>query len=170
MTPPLANSYWVIPGRLLAGEHPFGEDPLDAQQRFAALRGAGVNFFVDLTEIGERPAYHRLLHRTADYVRFPIVDSGVPADDGQMRRILTAIHEALLNERVLYVHCRFGIGRTGLTIGCFLADQGLSGKAALKELNRLWGQSRRSKEWPKVPQTSAQADYIRRWSGALKPK
>ena len=168
MDTPLANSYWVLPGNLLAGEHPFGEDPLDAQNRFAALRAAGIDFFVDLTEIGERPAYQRLLHRASNYLRFPIPDCNVPQDAAQMRQILTVIREALSRDRKVYVHCRAGIGRTGLVIGCFLAEQGEGGKAALKQLNKLWKKSARSKTWAKVPQTEDQAEYVRRWAALQK--
>jgi hypothetical protein len=164
MKSPLENAYWVVPARFLAGEHPFGEDPHDAQDRFAALREAGINFFLDLTEIGERPTYRRLLRRDVGYVRFPIVDCGVPAADGQMLQIQTAIRGALADNRSLYIHCRAGIGRTGLVVGCYLADEGLGGKAALTTLNKLWKQSARSKSWPAVPQTEEQANYIRRWS------
>lgn len=71
-TTPLANSYWVRPGRLLAGEHPFGESPTDAHDRLAALREAGIDYFIDLTEIGEMPNYRRLLSKWAEYVRYPI--------------------------------------------------------------------------------------------------
>ena len=164
MTLPLKNSYWVVPSRMLAGEHPFGDDPLDAQDRFAALRATGIDFFLDLTQIGERPTYNRLLHRNASYVRFPIVDCGVPAHDDQMRQIQANIRAALAEDRKLYIHCRAGIGRTGLVVGCYLADEGLGGEAALKKLNKLWQESERSKSWPKVPQNVEQADYIRRWS------
>jgi hypothetical protein len=161
---PLDNSYWVIPERFLAGEHPFGENPHDAQDRFAALRAAGIDFFLDLTEIGERPAYKRLLHRSASYIRFPIVDCGIPASDDHMRQIQAVIRAALADNRQLYIHCRAGIGRTGLVVGCYLADEGPDGKAALKKLNNLWQQSERSKSWPAIPQTDEQAKYIRNWS------
>jgi hypothetical protein len=164
MSQPLDNSYWVIPERFLAGEHPFGDDPHDAQDRFAGLREAGIDYFLDLTEIGERPAYQRLLRRTARYVRFPIVDCGVPADDGQMQQIQAAIRGALAAKRNLYVHCLAGVGRTGLVVGCYLAEEGLGGKGALTKLNKLWLQSKRSKRWPAVPQTEGQANYIRRWA------
>jgi hypothetical protein len=170
MKSPLQNAYWVVPARFLAGEHPFGDDPHDAQDRFAALREAGINFFLDLTEIGERPIYRRLLRRDVGYVRFPIVDCGVPADDGQMRQIQAAIRAALAAKRNLYIHCRAGIGRTGLVVGCYLADEGLGGEAALKKLNKLWQQSERSKSWAAVPQTDGQADYIRRWSELRKTR
>ena len=81
----------------------------------------------------------------------------------QMQQILSDIRAALSLGRCVYVHCRAGIGRTGLVIGCFLAEEEQNGKSALKRLNRLWRQSARAESWPKVPQTREQADYIRRW-------
>ncbi len=170
MTPissPLPNTYWVLPGRLLAGEHPFGEDPIDAHNRIAALREAGLNQFIDLTEFGERPNYRPLLPRHFDYVRYAIRDTEVPQDIALMRDIQLRIRAGLAAGRGVYVHCRAGIGRTGVAIGCFLVEEGLSGKAALKELNRLWQQCARSRSWPQVPQTDAQADYILKWSASL---
>jgi hypothetical protein len=82
--------------------------------------------------------------------------------------LLAAIRAALARNRRMYVHCRAGIGRTGLVMGCYLADELSDGKAALKALNRLWRQSERSAAWPKVPQTEQQADYIRGWPKAAK--
>jgi hypothetical protein len=160
---PLPNTYWVIPGRLLAGEYPGADDDTEARQRLARLHQAGVDSFVDLTEDGELPPYRHLLPKHADYLRVGIVDTGVPNNVGQTRELLAAIRAALARERRVYVHCRAGIGRTGLIIGCFLADEESSGKTALKTLNRLWRQSERAATWPKVPQTAEQAEYIQRW-------
>jgi protein-tyrosine phosphatase len=77
--------------------------------------------------------------------------------------LLSDIRIAVEAKRFVYVHCRAGIGRTGLVVGCYLADATGDGKAAIKELNQLWQQSERAKSWPTIPQTSEQADYIRRW-------
>jgi hypothetical protein len=163
MDRPLPNSYWVIPGRLLAGEYPGGTDFTDSRARLARVRDAGIDYFVDLTEEGELPAYRHLLPFHIKYLRSAIADCSVPSDGVQVQRLLADIRAALAAGRGVYVHCRAGIGRTGLIIGCFLADEESSGKTALKTLNRLWRQSERAATWPKVPQTAEQADYIQRW-------
>ena len=70
LDPPLPNSYWVIPGSLLAGEHPTGMDEAETRARLAALRQAGINYFIDLTEAGEVPEYSQLLRPEDEYLRF----------------------------------------------------------------------------------------------------
>ncbi len=162
MDRPLPNTYWVIPGRLLAGEHPGGDDG-ETRPRLARLQQAGIDSFIDLTEDGELPSYHHLLPKHTEYLRSAIVDTRVPNNVAQTQELLRTIRDALARQRSVYVHCRAGIGRTGLVIGCFLADEQDNGKAALKILNRLWRQSERAASWPAVPQTAEQADYIRRW-------
>ena len=97
------------------------------------------------------------------HVRSAIADTGVPNDVAQMRQILSDIRAALSAGHCVYVHCRAGIGRTGLVIGCFLAEDQRSGKVGLRRLNSLWRESARAESWPRVPQTSEQADYIQRW-------
>jgi hypothetical protein len=163
-SPPLPNSYWVVPGRLAGGEHPFGQSPADAHDRLARLRAVGIDTFLDLTEIDEMPNYRLLLPRRTQYWRRSVPDCAVPEEVTRMHDIQRLIQTALAQDRKLYVHCRAGIGRTGTVIGCFLVEQGRGGKAALQELNVLWRQSERSSSWPTVPQTQEQADYILKWA------
>ena len=160
---PLQNSYWVVPGRLLAGEYPYGADEADTRNRLQSLRDAGIDYFIDLTEGDERPEYRHLLPAQTKYLRSAIPDTEVPNDVAQMQEIQSRIRAGLLFGRCIYVHCRAGIGRTATVVGCYLGEQGLDGKAALKQLNRLWRQSARAQSWPKVPQTPEQAEYILRW-------
>jgi len=62
---PLPATYWVVPGRLLAGEHPGSQSRADTMDRLRRFLVAGVTCFVDLTEPGELPSYESLLTQVA---------------------------------------------------------------------------------------------------------
>jgi ADP-ribosylglycohydrolase len=169
-TLPLPNSYWVYPGRLLAGEYPGGATSEQTRLRLARLLEAGVDCFIDLTQPQELAAYRAELPAGVDYFRKPIPDHGLPGERARMAEILECLRDALRAGRRVYLHCRAGIGRTGMVAGCLLAERGLGGEEALAELNRLWRQSARSTQWPVVPETPQQADYVRGWTRAAAPE
>src|SRR5580704_5534746 len=112
-TPPLPNSYWLIPGRVLAGEHPGGASAEVTRERLGKLLGAGIDSFIDLTHKRELPAYEKLLPDGIEYLRRPIPDHGVLSDPKDMAALLAHIAGRLRAGRILYLHCRAGIGRTG---------------------------------------------------------
>jgi len=168
LEPAPPKSYWVIPGRLLAGAYPASADFSDSRAQLAQLQEIGVNYFVDLTEEDELPRYRHLLPFRVKYLRCAIPDHGVPPDIAPIKRLLLEMHAALASGRCIYLHCRAGIGRTNLIVGCYLAEQGDDGKAALKHVNVLWRRSGRAAVWPQVPETAAQADYVRRWPDLAK--
>jgi hypothetical protein len=161
--PPLPNSYWALPGRLLAGEHPAGVNDAATSRRVDLLLAAGVRSFIDLTWVGEMPSYAGLLPRKAVYRNLPIPDHSVPQEPARMREILQALDKALAGKDAVYVHCRAGIGRTGMTVGCWLRERGNAPEAALETLNRLWRQNARAARWPWIPETPEQEAYIRDW-------
>jgi ADP-ribosyl-[dinitrogen reductase] hydrolase len=166
---PLGNYYWVLPDQLLAGEHPCGATPELTRERLAALTAAGISCFIDLTEPHEMPAYADALPPGVLYHRRPIPDHGLPADAATMTAILECILAALRGGQRVYLHCRAGIGRTGMTIGCLLAEGGVGGEVAIEELNRLWHASPRARQWPSIPETDAQTAYVRSWSPRAQP-
>jgi ADP-ribosylglycohydrolase/protein-tyrosine phosphatase len=170
---PLANSFWIEPGRLLAGEYP-GQTGGEAgsastRARLDALLGAGITYFIDLTRAGELPPYdHFLPEARADdryviYVRRAIDDHGVPLSREAMAETLDFIDRALEVGHQVYVHCRAGIGRTNTVVGCWLRRRGLSGSAALERLNELWLGNARAASWPRVPETPQQARFVTDW-------
>ena len=163
MERPLPNSYWVLPDQLLAGEYPGGSTDAETQLRLEKLRHAGIDSFVDLTELDELVPYQHFLPQSVEYLRSPIVDHSVPNNVIQTQQVLDAIDSGLQRGKRLYVHCRAGIGRTGVIIGCHLVETQANGKKGLKTLNRLWQQSERARSYPSIPQTAEQADYIRHW-------
>ena len=160
---PLPNCYWVIPGRLLAGEYPGGDTPEETRERLDKFLEAGVGCFIDLTQPDELEPYDHALPAAVDYMRKPLRDHGLPAKREHMTDIQVCIDHALRSGQLTYVHCRAGIGRTGMAVGCFLVERGLSGAEALEELNSIWQQSQRSASWPHVPETDDQTRFVLEW-------
>jgi atypical dual specificity phosphatase len=167
---PHPNCYWLVRGRVLAGEYPGVRDPAALRQRVDALLDAGVTHCFDLThELESLPAYAATLERAGAArgvatrtQRFSVADFGVPSVNG-MRTTLAAIDEALLGGGVAYLHCRAGIGRTGTAAGCLLVEQGLSGEAALALINFKWQVVAKRDVAPHSPETADQRDFIARW-------
>lgn len=166
---PIPGSYWVVDNLLLAGPYPGDYDDRVARQQLQALLDAGIRVFIDLTEEGEWPEYESLLRSLArarrlnvQYTRASIADMGVPDDDG-LGTTLEAIRKSLDEERPVYVHCLGGLGRTGTVIGCWLAEQGHEGQAALDRLKEL--RQACTYRSSRSPQTEEQCEVVRRWKG-----
>lgn len=160
---PLEGSYWVEPGRLLAGPYPAAQTEEGTQARLRAILGAGVSVFVDLTEPHEYAPYMPLaleeagrLGRKLRHIRLPIVNFDVPQPD-HMLVILDTIDTALFAGEVVYVHCMGGIGRTGTVVGCWLVRGGQPAEDALSAIERLRGDGVES------PETPEQFAFVRGW-------
>jgi protein-tyrosine phosphatase len=167
------NSYWVVPGSLMAGEYPGDRDDRITRRKLADYLRHGLDAFLDLTEAHELAPYESRLYEVAAelevdcaYRRMAILDVDVPDQPGQMRAILDQIGEWRRQGRSVYVHCWGGVGRTGTVVGCHLVDDGLDGQAALDHLRLLWTRmsddKRRRK--PESPETGAQRDYVLNWN------
>jgi hypothetical protein len=166
---PIPESYWVEPGRLLAGEYPAQFDGEMTRKRIDALIQAGFNTFIDLTRTNETITYIRTLFDEAKlyevevkHQRFPIGDFGLPTPD-LMNSILDTIDAELQAGRKIYLHCWGGIGRTGTTVGCYLVRRGKTGSEALHQLAEWWQTVPKSHIHTRSPETREQAEFIRYW-------
>ena len=166
---PISESYWVEPGRFLAGEYPGHFEAEKARRRIDALIEAGFDTIIDLTRPNETTPYLRLLHDEAQayevevqYHRFAIGDFGLPTP-ALMKSILDRIEASLHAGRKVYLHCWGGIGRTGTTVGCYLVRRGLTGEEALRQLATWWRGVPKSRIHPHSPETPEQAAFIRDW-------
>ena len=164
---PPGGTYWVIPGRLLAGPHPLNMPGFYPEQSIDALISIGINAFVDLTGSNEIPgfSYLPLIQDRSDipdirYFNHPIQDFAIPTP-AVMRQVLDSIGNLLALGCNPYLHCMGGIGRTGTVVGCYLVEQGFTGEQALAQimilrqnLGRLWGSS---------PETDEQREFVLNW-------
>jgi predicted protein tyrosine phosphatase len=170
---PLADSYWVVAGLLLAGEYPGARNEAQARQKLDVLLDAGVRQFVDLTETGEYNLvpYWPLVQQLAAarglevaHCRLAIPDMSIPSTR-HMSTILDAIDGALAEGRPVYVHCFGGIGRTGTVVGCYFVRHGLDAERALAEI------ARRRADTPDgyrhSPETEDQRRMVQNWREKL---
>jgi len=166
---PIPESYWVEPGRFLAGEYPGKFTIETTRQRVDALLEAGFSTFIDLTKPHETIPYVRTLLDEARYYDievqhygYPIGDFGLPTPE-KMKQILNTLDEALQANQKVYLHCWGGIGRTGTTVGCYLVRHGKTGEEALKQLAEWWRTVPKSQIHVHSPETQAQVDFILKW-------
>lgn len=160
---PNVESYWVVPGKFLAGEFPGDFDENYARIKIKSLIETGVSAFIDITEEDEGLLPYNHLLSGQSYQRFPIRDGSIPQSPEKTIQIIDTIDDHIANNRTVYLHCWGGVGRTGLIVGCWLSRHGFKGKMALDRLHELWQQRSRSIQ-RESPETIEQQQYILDWN------
>ncbi len=169
---PYLNTYWVVHGRFLAGEHPTELDDDATITKLTALLDGGIRTFVDLTLPSEIKGYHHLLCTVADarrveitFRRIPNPDRGVPSVS-TLTSILDEIDCSASDQKPVFVHCFAGIGRTGTVVGCYLRRHRLAIKReVVAQIAKL--RSRMPCGRNPSPQTSEQVRMVENWDEAL---
>jgi predicted protein tyrosine phosphatase len=168
---PNANTYWVLPGRFMAGEYPRDAEEVSSRRKLSEYLRCRVRLFIDLTEQGESglQPYEPMLRSLADemevdvnYVRCPITDCSVP-DEATMTDILDRIDAALSEDKTVYVHCWGGVGRTGTVVATHLVRRGMRAQGALEQLARWWSTVEKNSRHPSSPENSLQVQFVRSW-------
>lgn len=172
---PFARSYWVIPGKLLAGCYPGDKNPKQAEVKLEGLLANGIRVVINLMEEYEfghdgEPfvQYEKTLKQMAkdngtevECIRMPIPDLTAPAPEF-MLTILDRIDQAISQEKPVFVHCWGGKGRTGTVVGCFLARHGkASGKDVLLKIGDLRKNDPTSHQ--ASPETDSQRRLVKYW-------
>ncbi len=158
--------FWVAGpwrGRLGILPRPRGGDWLTDET--AAWHAAGIDMVVSLLE-AEEEAQLVLEGEAAAaaangiaFRAFPIPDRGVPASRELVAELADNIVDALDAGRNVAVHCRQGIGRSGLIVGGVLMAAGKDVPAALAAIKESRGVD--------VPETEEQRDWLREFSSWL---
>jgi hypothetical protein len=172
---PFPRSYWVIPGKFLAGAYPGSDDPKEAKEKISALICSGIRSVINLMEEDEVNNNGELfspydetflqlgktLGLDLTFRRIPIKDLNIPSHS-DMNRILNEIDISLSRDRPVYVHCWGGKGRTGAVVGCYLVRHGLSGQEALEKIRDL-RRLEPTGHHPS-PETTKQRDLVISWA------
>lgn len=137
---------------------------LDAQMR--ALREAGFGALACLLEPAEAEemglAGEGEAARAAglDFIAFPIPDRGVPQGAEAAASLIAAIRAHLGEGRGVAIHCRAGVGRSGLIAAALLVSTGAEPGEAFETV--------RAARHVTVPDTSAQRVWLEANAGAFR--
>lgn len=152
--------YWVEgswPGRLAISPRPRGGEWLEDEIR--AWSQSGIDVVVslltcdemkdlDLNEEAELCRAHSI-----SFISFPIDDLSVPASRSEALSLVSAIERLLVEGHRIVIHCRGGIGRSGLLAASLLVSSGIEPEAALRQVSDARGFS--------VPETAQQIQWVR---------
>jgi hypothetical protein len=155
--------YWVDGpwlGKLALAARPRGGDWLEDE--IASWRRDGVDVVASLLTPEEEHDLDLKTERKQanaqgiDFLSFPIPDREVPSSEAEMTSALEKLEGSLASGKNVVVHCRQGVGRTGLVAACLLVSKGLAPDAAVSRLSAARGVA--------VPETPGQRDWIDRYA------
>jgi protein-tyrosine phosphatase len=151
--------HWVDgpwPGKLALAARPRGGEWLDDEM--TAWRRAGVDTVFSLLTHEEESDLD-IAHEAAqakthgmEFLSFPIPDRQVPDSESRLAKALEKLDKELGAGRNVALHCRQGIGRTGLVAACLLLTKGLDPETAVRRLSAARGTS--------IPETAEQRNWI----------
>ncbi len=155
--------YWIPgpwAGRLAISARPRGGDWLEDEMR--GWRNEGIDVVVSLLEpdeaadleLQEEP--QQVAAHGIEFVSFPIPDRSVPTSDVDAERLVSRLDATLARGKSMVIHCRQGIGRSGLIAAGLLIGRGVGAEMAVKRVSTSRGKQ--------VPETAEQERWLHRWA------
>ncbi len=143
MTPDL---YWIPGpwrGKLAVATRPRGGEWL--ADEFRSWKNVGLNSIVSLLEpdeatqlgLDDEASVARSLG--LEFISFPIPDRGVPGSGVDLLRLMAKVTAELAKGRTVAVHCRQGVGRSGMIAAAALITSGASARDAADMVGRVRG-------------------------------
>lgn len=152
-----------IPGTLAITPRPRGGDWLDDD--IAALAAQGVGVLVSLLradeqiELGLENEATACLAQGVEFIARPVLDLGAPIDSSAFVATVQGLAALLRAGKSVAVHCRQGVGRSGLLAVSIAVAAGVTLESAIEEVSTARG--------VRVPETAVQSDWLRRNVGQL---
>jgi hypothetical protein len=136
----LDNFSWVIPQKLAGSALPGGR--LSTVRPFLEsdireLTGQGVSCLVSLLRV------HPMLPQVCDehglcWLSYPIEDFGLPDDQRSFDSLITDLVGRIEAGGSVCVHCRMGVGRTGIVLACVVGRLfGIPGQQAIRTVRKV---------------------------------
>jgi len=158
--------YWLDeswPGKLAVSARPRGGDWL--KDDVASWSRSHVNAVISLLtpdeegDLALRDEAAEVRAHGMSFTSFPIPDRQIPTSEAKLSEVLEKAARDLSNGKNVLVHCRQGIGRSGLIAACLLVKKGMSPGAAIEVVSAARGVS--------IPETVEQRDWIEHYAAAL---
>jgi protein-tyrosine phosphatase len=158
--------YWLDgswPGRLAVGPRPRGGEWL--KDDVSSWKRAHVDGVLSLLTTDEeqdldlREEAGEVRAQGMSFVSFPIPDRQIPKSESKLAEALESVSRDLSAGKNVLIHCRQGIGRSGLVAACLLVKKGMSPSAATDSVSVARGIP--------VPETAEQRDWIDHHAAAL---
>jgi protein-tyrosine phosphatase len=155
----MTKLYWLdeaFPGRLALAARPRGGDWLEDE--VADWKRQGIDTVLSLLtpeeeqDLDLRSEVTETKRQGLDFLSLPIPDRQVPTSEAKFAAMLEKTTRSLLKGKNVLVHCRQGVGRTGLVAACLLIRKGMSPGAAVEKISSARGVS--------APETEEQRDWI----------
>jgi protein-tyrosine phosphatase len=151
--------HWVDgpwPGRLALSARPRGgewlEDEITAWQRFGVDTVFSLLTDEEETSLNIEGEASQVIAHGMGFISFPILDRQVPDSATGLAGALEKLDSELASGRNVALHCRQGIGRSGLVAACLLIMTGLDPETAVQRLSAARGSP--------VPETPEQRRWI----------
>jgi protein-tyrosine phosphatase len=155
-----SDLFWIPgpwPGRLAVAARPRGGDWL--KDEINAWRKAGLNAIVSLLDTNEAKQLNLEQESSVAesngicFFSFPIPDRGTPASTRETLSLLSTLAAGLDQGQNVAVHCRQGIGRSGLVAASLLVMAGTDAEKAIETVSAARGLT--------VPDTAEQLQWIK---------
>ncbi|MCH8622129.1 protein-tyrosine phosphatase family protein [Undibacterium sp. TS12] len=154
----IGKGFLAVMAKPVAGE--WIEDEFRGIAQFGIRRLVSLLESHEIRELGLQTVPGLCAAHQIDFVHFPIKDRGLPSSLSATQELVTQVHNDLLHGQNTVIHCRAGIGRTGLLASAVLIRHGLDVMTALATVSKARGIT--------VPDTEEQIDRLKKHQAALR--